>query len=55
MAELNVQPKRRTPWWLWLILLIITLCFLFFFMRGCGNQAGLREPAVTDTTTNTLN
>jgi len=49
MAELNVQPKRKTPWWLWLILLLIALCFLFFFMRGCGNEANLREPVITDT------
>ncbi|WP_262909348.1 hypothetical protein [Mucilaginibacter daejeonensis] len=39
MADLSVQPKRRTPWWLWIILLVLTLAILIFFMRGCGNVA----------------
>jgi outer membrane protein OmpA-like peptidoglycan-associated protein len=51
MAELNVQPKKRTPWWLWLILLIVALALLFFFLRGCGNQTGERTSVTTDSTT----
>jgi len=56
MAELKVQPKSKTPWWLWLILLIVALAVLFYFMRGFGNQAGehttiIDSTATTDSTT----
>jgi outer membrane protein OmpA-like peptidoglycan-associated protein len=51
MAELNVQPKSKTPWWLWLILLIVALAILFFFLRGGGNAAGEQSTTVTDSTT----
>ncbi|WP_345955386.1 OmpA family protein [Mucilaginibacter sp. PAMB04168] len=53
MAELNVQPKSKTPWWLWLILLIVALALLFFFLRGCGNRAGEQTSTTTDSTTTT--
>ena len=36
MAELNVQPKRKSPWWIWVILALIILLLIYFF-RGCDN------------------
>jgi outer membrane protein OmpA-like peptidoglycan-associated protein len=53
MAELNVQPKSKTPWWLWLILLIVALAILFFFLRGFGNRAGEQSTVVSDSTITT--
>lgn len=34
MAELDVQPKKSNPWWLWLILAVLALALLFFFLRN---------------------
>jgi outer membrane protein OmpA-like peptidoglycan-associated protein len=42
MADLEVQPKRSGPWWLWLILALIALVILFFFFKGCnGNKTAI--------------
>ncbi len=46
MAELNVQPKSKRPWWLWLLLALLALALLFFLLRGCN-----REEATTPTDT----
>lgn len=45
MAELNVQPKKQRPWWLWLLLALLALAALFFLLRGCNRE--------TDTTNDT--
>lgn len=37
MAELDVQPKRKSPWWIWLILVLLVLLLIYFF-RGCNNS-----------------
>jgi|GEM_PF-1307716 len=34
MAELNVEPKKKSPWWIWLIVAIIVLGGLFFLIGG---------------------
>ncbi len=34
MADLDVQPKKSNPWWLWLLLAIIAMALLFFFLRN---------------------
>lgn len=39
MAELNVQPKKNNPWWLWILLLLIGLGLLFFYLKGCNNKS----------------
>lgn len=36
MAELNVQPKRKSPWWIWVIMLLLILLLIYFF-RSCDN------------------
>ena len=38
MAELDVQPKRSGPWWLWLLLLLIAVIVIFFLMEGCNSN-----------------
>lgn len=38
MAHLEVQPKKRSSAWLWLILgLVIIIAILFLLMRGGNN------------------
>ncbi|MBE9463604.1 hypothetical protein ACFP1I_11785 [Dyadobacter subterraneus] len=43
MAELDVQPKRKSPWWIW-ILLALVISILIYFFRSCDNT----ESAATD-------
>jgi bacteriorhodopsin len=37
MAQLDVQPKKANPWWLWLLLAVIAIIILFFVVRGCNS------------------
>ena len=37
MAELNVEPKKSSPW-PWIIGIIIVLIILFFVFRSCNNN-----------------
>lgn len=48
MAELDVQPKRSNPWWIWLLLGIIALAIILFLVRGCNNNK--TTTASTDST-----
>lgn len=34
MANLNVQPKRQTPWWLWLLLILVGAAILYFILHN---------------------
>lgn len=45
MAELDVQPKRKSPWWIWLILILLILLLIYFF-RSCDNP---EKTAYTET------
>jgi len=48
MAQLDVQPKKSNPWWLWLLAGIILLVLLLYFLRDRDDNAA---PAIdTDTT-----
>ena len=38
MAELDVQPKRQTARWPWILGVILLLALLLFLWRGCGND-----------------
>jgi outer membrane protein OmpA-like peptidoglycan-associated protein len=38
MAELDVQPKRSNPWWLWLLLLLVAIIVLFFLLKGFNSK-----------------
>lgn len=34
MAQLDVQPKKRSPTWIWVILLLVVAGVLFMLYRG---------------------
>lgn len=38
MAELDVEPKRKSPWWIWLLIALAILA-LIFFLRGCNKES----------------
>ena len=49
MAEIKVERKSGTPWWVYLIGLLVVLALVVFGVRGCGEPTtGVdqsREPA----------
>jgi outer membrane protein OmpA-like peptidoglycan-associated protein len=49
MAELDVQPKRSGPWWLWLLLLLFVIIVLIFIIKGCNSKT--TTTTTTDSTT----
>lgn len=52
MAQLDVQPKQRSPVWVWIILFIVAIGVVFLLMRGCNSSAPLAvqtDSASTDT------
>jgi outer membrane protein OmpA-like peptidoglycan-associated protein len=50
MAELNVQPKRKSNWWLWLLLAAIAIALIFFFSKGCNSENAEQASAANATT-----
>lgn len=50
MAELNVQPKSKSPWWIWLIAAIIILGILFFFLSDNNENESVPPDSNSDTT-----
>ena len=53
MAQLDVQPKKRTtPWWLWLLLALVLLAIIFFLSKGCNRTADNAVAGGTDTSAN---
>ncbi|MFA6083095.1 OmpA family protein [Mucilaginibacter sp.] len=42
MAQLDVQPKRKGPIWIWLIFIILALGVLFLLYKGCNRSAPLK-------------
>lgn len=55
MAELNVQPKKQRPWWLWLLLALLALAVLFFLLRGCNRDEANDDATDSAATTATTN
>ena len=55
MAELDVQPKKKSPI-VWIILVLIALALLFFLMRGCNETKtnGLKDTVAQDTLAKTV-
>ncbi|MEO3407586.1 OmpA family protein [Mucilaginibacter sp. CAU 1740] len=51
MAELDVQPKRSSPWWLWLLIAIIAVVILIFLFRGCNSKTTTVSTAYSTSTT----
>ena len=39
MAQLDVQPKKSNPWWLWLLAGLILLVLIFYFLRDRNDTA----------------
>ena len=37
MAELDVQPKKDKPWWIWLIVALIAIAIIML-LRNCGDK-----------------
>ena len=50
MAELNVQPKSKSPWWIWLIVAIIVLGILSYFLGGNNENDSVPAGNDADTT-----
>ena len=54
MAQLDVQPKKRTtPWWLWLLLALVLLGIIFYLSKGCNKTADTAVGTGDSTTTAT--
>ncbi len=49
MAELEVQPKKKSPI-IWILLIIAILTLLFFLLRGCNNSGWTTANNGTDST-----
>jgi len=49
MAELDVQPKRKSPWLLWLLLALVLVAILFFLLRGCNRDTDQGAAGTTTT------
>ncbi len=47
MAELHVQPKKASNWWIWLLLALLAIVVIFFLSKGCNKT-------VDDTVNNKL-
>lgn len=47
MAELDVQPKKSSPW-IWILLALIAIVILFFLLKGCNSKTA--TVAATDST-----
>lgn len=48
MAELDVQPKKSSPW-IWILLALVAIVILFFLVKGCNSKT--TTVATTDSTT----
>jgi outer membrane protein OmpA-like peptidoglycan-associated protein len=51
MAELNVQRKRNSTWWIWLLLALIAIALAIYFWQRNDDADG-RSAVLTDTVTN---
>jgi len=51
MAQLDVQPKKSNPWWIWLLLAIIAIAILFFFLKGRNHTTTTTTTIDSSTTT----
>lgn len=51
MADLNVQPKRNSNWWVWLLVAIILIALIYFLSKGCNKESTVATNTTQDTTT----
>ncbi len=49
MADLDVQPKKKSNSWLWLLLLLILVLLIVFFARSCNKNGA--TTGTSDSTT----
>jgi hypothetical protein len=52
MADLNVQPKKRSAIWPWLLLAVGVIVLILFLTRGTSKLPGPTERAPNDTAMN---
>lgn len=45
MAEIRVQPEKKSRAWLWLLLLLLVLAAVGYFLYSQGHLGGRAEPA----------
>jgi hypothetical protein len=53
MAELNVEPKNKSPWWIWLIVALVIIVALFFVLGTDEHTRNDRENVHDNTGTST--
>jgi len=51
MAHLEVKPKNKASWWLWLLLAIIALALILFLVKRNYSDERVNESTL-DTTVN---
>jgi hypothetical protein len=51
MAHLEVKPKSRSNWWIWLIIVILIIAAAIYFFQGYSD--GKLTVTKTDTTKTT--
>ncbi|QRR04051.1 OmpA family protein [Dyadobacter sandarakinus] len=51
MAELDVQPKKKSPWWIWLIVAAIVIALIFFIQSRNDDNLNQAEGAGKGDTT----
>ena len=39
MADLDVQPKKSNPWWLWLLAAFVALLIILFLFKACNHTS----------------
>lgn len=49
MADINVQPKNKSPWWLWLLLILIAAALLYFLLNKDKSTDVAASKALLDT------
>jgi outer membrane protein OmpA-like peptidoglycan-associated protein len=54
MAQLDVQPKQRSPIWIWIVVFIVVMGVLFMLLRGCNSAAPLKIDQADTTADDTV-
>ena len=51
MAQLQVQPKRRSYWWVWLLLFVVLVGVIYYLSKNNmlpGNNSSIGNPTTKD-------
>jgi len=51
MAQLQVQPKRKSYWWLWLLLFVIAVVVIYYLSKNNmlpGSNSSIGNPTKSD-------